>query len=238
MSLGYSRIVFLERNLFQVFVYANNHDRLIGYNEKYSKGGFVYGLWDGTPDGFQFLNFIDDNLFTAYDKQNGEIRYGVLLNNSYRMLPSKERLWALHPYSYYDTRMIYKLVREFYSELYLNSDELVPEPAFAMTQTGSNVYVHSDLNFSTSIQENYVSSSRNKGEIPIITIFKFLLPKSCREEFVSDIMEMINELKEEEMVPVYRVTAISLHIASVIYHGLFFKLTDYFYRDKKKGKKG
>ena len=68
----------------------------------------------------------------------------------------------------------------------------------------------------------------------LVKFFAVIVPKTCREEFVSDISEMINDWKIQNMPIPIRVVQLTLHLISVVYHGLFFKLQGYFYKDEKK----
>ncbi|WP_394972587.1 hypothetical protein [uncultured Croceitalea sp.] len=65
---------------------------------------------------------------------------------------------------------------------------------------------------------------------------KFLasfIPKSCRDEAIKDIEDVISEMRRENQPKIYVVFVVILHLASIIWHGVWFKLSGYFYPEKE-----
>ncbi|MEM7297793.1 MAG: hypothetical protein AAF391_05965 [Bacteroidota bacterium] len=71
--------------------------------------------------------------------------------------------------------------------------------------------------------------------LPIfLRIFKVMLPRAQREEYLADLFELNKDLKEVG-APKFEIFSTNLfHWVTIVYHGLFFKLTSYFYSSKKK----
>jgi hypothetical protein len=74
----------------------------------------------------------------------------------------------------------------------------------------------------------------------IINKFKYLIviiPKSSREEFISDLECIIEDMKDDDCSKFYISFIVVLHIISVLYHAFFFKLKGYFYSNRQQSNK-
>lgn len=61
-------------------------------------------------------------------------------------------------------------------------------------------------------------------------IFLFsIIPKSARPDAISDLQELILDMRQSNCSKLYFWFIVCIHIISLVYHGLFFKLKDYFY---------
>ncbi len=76
----------------------------------------------------------------------------------------------------------------------------------------------------------------NKTSFPKLKFLLVIIPKDSREEFVMDLRDIVNQMKEEHCSKAWIGCIVALQFASVVYHGIFFKLSGYFYSKKQTSK--
>ena len=88
------------------------------------------------------------------------------------------------------------------------------------------------LNIISSYADNESLKKKNltNNTLSKLKYLLVILPKASRKELVSDLEEMILEMRAESCNKYYIGFIVALHIISVLYHALFFKLQGYFYR--------
>lgn len=90
-----------------------------------------------------------------------------------------------------------------------------------------------DLYYLLELLLNVMIANKKSGVPAILKYFSFILPKDSREEYLADLFEMNAQLKLERRSRLIIFLINILHFTSIVYHGIFFKLKDYFYAPKR-----
>lgn len=75
-------------------------------------------------------------------------------------------------------------------------------------------------------------TARKKKRIKI-KFLSALLPRSCRQEAISDIECLISEMRKANQPRYYLWSVVVLNLISIAWHGVWFKLSGYFYSQKE-----
>ncbi|MEQ6166862.1 hypothetical protein AAOE16_06690 [Ekhidna sp. MALMAid0563] len=84
------------------------------------------------------------------------------------------------------------------------------------------------------IKSTWAIKTSGLKRVSFFKLFSYMLPRDSREEYVADLMEMNKDLRADG-TPKFVIYLTNIaHFTSIVFHGLFFKLSGYFYPSRKK----